>query len=105
MGFAMAALYFLGEEYEFGATVCEIYGYGYYAIDYLHEAVSWAESMGLSKDGKIDPMAAMGAIGALTGGGGGAAPAAVTDEAKAAAAKSAGAATEKAIADAKKAEK
>jgi len=97
MGYAMAATYFLGVEYDFGAGLCEFYGYGYYAIDYLHEAVSWAESMGISKDGKIDPMAAMGAIAGLTGD----ATAEVTDGAKEAAAKSAAADTAAAITEKK----
>lgn len=66
MGYVLAATYWLGVEYDFGLELCEFYGYGYYAIEELYKAVSWAESMGISKDGEIDPMAAMGAVDALT---------------------------------------
>lgn len=93
MGYVMAATYYAALEYDFGPGMCEFYGYGYYAIEELYKAVSWAESMGISKDGAIDPMAAMGAVGALADD----AVAAVTDEAKAAAATAVAAATETAI--------
>jgi len=70
IGYFMAAFYFLGEEYDFGAGVCEFYGYGYYAIDWLHEAVDWAKSMGFDADkgleGMIGGLVSQG-MGALTG--------------------------------------
>ena len=35
IGFILAAVYFLAEEYNFGKEVCEAFGYGYYVIDGL----------------------------------------------------------------------
>lgn len=67
IGYFMAAFYFLGVEYDFGAGLCEFYGYGYYAIDYLHEAVNWAQSMGLDSSGGIDGLIG-GLVKGVTGG-------------------------------------
>lgn len=108
IGYFMAAFYFVGKEYDFADGVCEFYGYGYYAIDYLHEAVNWAQSMGLDASNGIDGLVGglvNSAIGQVTGGGDAKdAAAAVGDAAKAAAAKAAAAATEAAIEGAKAAE-
>lgn len=42
VGFAIAAIYYVGTDYEFGLTFCEIMGYGYYIIDGLNYIVDFA---------------------------------------------------------------
>ena len=42
LGFALAAVYYVGTDYEFGLTYCEIMGYGYYIIDGLNYIVDFA---------------------------------------------------------------
>ena len=33
LGYALAAVYYIGEDFGIGETVCDIFGYGYYVID------------------------------------------------------------------------
>lgn len=77
--------------------VCEFYGYGYYVIDYLHEAVSWAQSMGLGEK-KKEPSVLDPASNAAT------AAKAVTDDAKIGAASAAIAGVEAVLDQAKEEE-
>ena len=42
MGYALAAIYYVGTDYGFGDIYCEILGYGYYVIDGLNYLVSFA---------------------------------------------------------------
>jgi hypothetical protein len=46
MGYLIAALFYMAEEYEFGDTLCEVSGYGYEVIDALHTVVSFADEAG-----------------------------------------------------------
>jgi hypothetical protein len=41
IGYVMAALYYVGLEYDFGDTLCEISGYGYLIIDALYQIVNF----------------------------------------------------------------
>ena len=50
MGYAMAALYYVGTDYDFGMTVCEIFGYLYYVIDGMNYIVAFAKDTGLTGD-------------------------------------------------------
>lgn len=43
IGFALASLYYVGTDYGFGETMCEIYGYGYYVIDGMNYIVAFAK--------------------------------------------------------------
>lgn len=43
IGFAMAALYYVGTDYAFGVEVCEALGYGYYVIDGMNYIVAFAK--------------------------------------------------------------
>ena len=43
MGYLIAMVYYLSEELEFGDFLCEMSGYGYEVIDFLHGVVSFAE--------------------------------------------------------------
>ena len=43
MGYALAAAYYIGEDFGMGETVCEILGYGYYIVDGLHVLVSFVD--------------------------------------------------------------
>ena len=42
MGYALAAGYYIGLDYNAGDAVCEAFGYGYYVIDGLHYLVDFA---------------------------------------------------------------
>ena len=42
LGYAVAALYFIGEDQGFGETLCEVSGYGYVVIDALYSIVDFA---------------------------------------------------------------
>ena len=42
MGYALAAIYYVGTDYGFGDIYCEILSYGYYVIDGLNYLVSFA---------------------------------------------------------------
>lgn len=42
LGYAMAALYFVGEDYGFANEVCEAFGYGFYVIDGMNYIVAFA---------------------------------------------------------------
>lgn len=46
----MAALYYVGTDYDFGLTVCEIFGYLYYVIDGMNYIVAFAKDTGLTGD-------------------------------------------------------
>jgi len=43
VGYAIAALYYLGTDYDFGLTFCEVMGYLYYVIDGLNYIVAFAD--------------------------------------------------------------
>ena len=43
VGYAVAALYFLSVEYDFGDVVCDASGYGYEVIDALQVVVSFTD--------------------------------------------------------------
>lgn len=42
VGFGLAAIYYLGTDYGFGLTFCEITGYAYYVIDGMNYIVQFA---------------------------------------------------------------
>jgi len=42
VGYALAAIYYLGTDYDFGLTYCEVLGYLYYVIDGLNYIVNFA---------------------------------------------------------------
>ena len=44
IGYALAALYYVGEEYGFGDTLCEISGYGYVIIDALYQIIDFGDA-------------------------------------------------------------
>ena len=41
MGYILASIFFLGEEFGFGTEVCEAFGYGYWLIDQLYVVVNF----------------------------------------------------------------
>ena len=41
-GYAVAAVYFFGLEFGYAEMLCEYSGYGYIAIDFLNQAISFA---------------------------------------------------------------
>lgn len=45
LAYLMAALYFLSQEFNFGAQLCEYLGYGYYVIDALSVLTSFSQGM------------------------------------------------------------
>ena len=49
MGYAVAALYFLSIEYDFGKEVCDASGYGYEVIDGLQVLVNFTEKSSAAK--------------------------------------------------------
>lgn len=57
VGYAMAALYYLGTDYEFGLIVCEVFAYGYLIIDGINYIVDFAApalEAASGEDGGID---------------------------------------------------
>ena len=42
LGYAVAALYFLGEDQGFGDQICEVSGYGYVVINALYQVIDFA---------------------------------------------------------------
>jgi len=47
LGYGLAALYYAGIDYGFGATVCEIVSYGYVVIDGMNYIVAFAKDSGI----------------------------------------------------------
>lgn len=45
LAYLMASLYFLSQEFNFGAQLCEVMGYGYYVIDALSVVTSFSSGM------------------------------------------------------------
>ena len=43
IGYAITAVYYVGEEYGFGTYLCQASGYAYYVIYYLEYAISFGQ--------------------------------------------------------------
>merc|ERR1712091_749965 len=52
MGYALAAGYYIGLDYNLGNQICEAFGYGYYVIDGLHYLISFSKANAASGDAK-----------------------------------------------------
>ena len=46
IGFLFSAVYFVGLDFGYGEILCDVAGYGYYAIDGINQIVSFAKSSG-----------------------------------------------------------
>ena len=58
IGFLFSAVYFVGLDFGYGALLCDVAGYGYYAIDAINQIVSFAKSSGVMEMAKeADPNA------------------------------------------------
>lgn len=66
VGYAIAAIYYLGTDYDFGLTFCEVMGYLYYVIDGLNYIVAFADIA--PEEGESIEDAVGGLAGTLAGG-------------------------------------
>lgn len=65
LGYGIAAIYYVGTDYDFGLVWCEIMGYGYYVIDGLNYIVDFA---GIApEEGQTPEEAVAGLAGQLSG--------------------------------------
>ncbi len=47
IGYLYSAVYFVGLDYGYGQLLCDVSGYGYYAIDGINQIVSFAKKSGV----------------------------------------------------------
>lgn len=66
IGYAIAAVYYIGTDYDFGLTFCEVMGYGYYVIDGLNYIVAFADVVPTDQLAGLAEAAVSGDMDALT---------------------------------------